>query len=464
MAGQTRARVKTRRVVRTTGRRVLGAAFLAMLVLFGWLTYATFNKTFTRSVDVTLRTSHAGLQLSKQADVKLRGLIVGEVREVDIDGEGARLDLALKPETIDAVPANVTARILPKTLFGEKYVELVVPDQPAEERLAAGDVITRDRTSVGIELETVLDDTLPLLRTIEPAKLNATLNAMATALEGRGDRLGGNLVRLNDYLTELNPHVPTLNEDIEALADVADTYDQATPDLMRLLENATKTGDTVVLKERALHDLLTDLATTSAVTRETLAENEAALIQVGEVSRPTLELLETYSPEYSCLLEGMARWVPRFEDAFGGGEHYDGSAPALHITLELVPQQRGYSSDDKPYFGDNRGPSCRELPNPPDSQENPAPSNDINDGVGSRPGPGSRVPDLDGEAAGKPTGEPAGADTLFETTSGYAGTPAEQELVAALVGPTMGRSPNDVPDIATLLFGPMARGAEVSLR
>ena len=43
---------------------------------------------------------------------------------------------------------------------------------------------------VAIEVERVLSDLYPLLRTVQPAQLNYTLTALADALEGRGDKLG----------------------------------------------------------------------------------------------------------------------------------------------------------------------------------------------------------------------------------------------------------------------------------
>jgi phospholipid/cholesterol/gamma-HCH transport system substrate-binding protein len=438
-------RVRTRRQPFRGARPALGAGFLVLLVFFGWLTYAFFTKAFTATADVTLETPQAGLQLDKQADVKLRGLIVGEVRGIESDGRSARVELALRPESLDAIPANVSARIVPKTLFGEKYVDLVVPARPAARSLAAGDVIQRDRTAGAVELETVLDDVYPLLRTIEPAKLNATLSALATALEGRGSDVGANLERLNAYLAELNPHLPELKHDVSALADVADVYDDASPDLVRLLANATRTGNTVVVKQRVLEDFLTDLAGTSTTARDFLADNQQDLIRVGEVSRPALDMLSTYSPEYSCLLEGMAEWIPRFEDAFGGGDHFDGSARSLHITLELVNQQNAYTADDRPAFASDRGPGCRTLPDPPYDQSNPVPRSGVEDGAGEGPGPGSRAP-------------------VFDVTSGYAGTAGEQRLVDALVAPMLRTSPDEVPDIVTLLVGPMARGTQVNLR
>src|SRR6187200_1150836 len=107
--------------------RVLGVVFVCLLLTGGWLTYAVFNKTFVDVVHVHVTATHAGLQLHKHADVKMRGVIVGEVRSMASDGDGARLDLALSPAEVASIPSNVTARILPKTLFGEKYVELEIP-------------------------------------------------------------------------------------------------------------------------------------------------------------------------------------------------------------------------------------------------------------------------------------------------------------------------------------------------
>ena len=49
-------------------------------------------------VHVTLQTDKVGNQLAPPSDVKLRGLIVGEVREVTADGATATVELALDPD------------------------------------------------------------------------------------------------------------------------------------------------------------------------------------------------------------------------------------------------------------------------------------------------------------------------------------------------------------------------------
>ena len=201
---------------------VLGVVFLALLLSSVWVSYGVFTKKFTQYDEVELKTSNIGLQLPMRADVKIRGVQVGEVIEIDGNADGATLTLGLYPEMRDTIPANVTGSIIPKTLFGEKYVSLIIPEAPAEDAIAVDAVI--NRTEISTEVEQVLNDLYPLLRAVQPAEINMTLNAIATALEGRGNQLGENLETVDSYLKRLNPEIPALVEDLRLTGEVSDIY------------------------------------------------------------------------------------------------------------------------------------------------------------------------------------------------------------------------------------------------
>ncbi|WP_030940496.1 MCE family protein [Streptomyces sp. NRRL S-646] len=404
--------------------RLYGVVFLAVLALLLSLSVAVYRQAFTPAVRIRLEADRLGNQLDPRADVKLRGLLVGEVRSVHADGRRATLDIALKPEYAADIPSDVRARLLPKTLFGEKYVDLVAPARSSARPIRAGDVITQDRTRVGIELQQVMNDLLPLLRTVQPGKLNATLSAFATALEGRGDRIGDNLTRVEDYLHRLNPHLPSLTEDFARLAEVAQVYGDAAPDLMEILRNTVTTSRTLVAERDRLATALTTTAGAAGTAQDFLDANGDRLITLGRVSRPTLELFARYSPEYPCLFAGLVHEEQASEQAFRGGK--------MHITLEVVRQQGAYRPGEEPRYADRSGPNCRDLPHP----SVPAPGFHLNDGSrrGSSSGP-----------------------------LGVSATRAEQRAVGSLVSPVLGVPADEVPPVATLLFGPMARGTAVSV-
>ncbi|WP_406407969.1 MCE family protein [Streptomyces sp. NBC_01643] len=420
-------RIPAPTVVRGTRLKLYGVAFLVVMALLLSLSVAVYQQVFTSVVRITLQADTLGNQLDPRADVKLRGLLVGEVRAVRADGEKATLDIALRPEHVSRIPADVHARLLPKTLFGEKFVDLVPPRGSGARHIRAGDVITQDRTTVGIELQQLMNDLLPLLRTVRPAELNATLSAFASALEGRGDRIGANLTRVEGYLHNLNPHLPSIKEDIARFADVAEVYGDAAPDLMRILRNSVTTSRTVVEQQDRLAEALKTTTTVAGTAEKFFDGNGDRLITLGRVSRPTLALFARYAPEYPCLLDGLVKQEAASEEAFRGGE--------MHITLEFVHPRPAYRPGEEPRYAERSGPDCRGLPNP----HVPAPDVHLDDGT-SRTGAG---------------GLPGGA--------GVSATAAEQGAIGSLVAPVLGVPADRVPAVATLLFGPMARGTAVSV-
>src|SRR3954451_16694601 len=111
-------------------RRLQGVAFLAVVALLLGFTIAVYNKSLPwQSADkVTLMADRIGNQLVVPADVKLDGILVGRVSGVHVEGNQAVMTMQIDKSHIKEIPADVQARILPKTLFGEKFVSLVVPD------------------------------------------------------------------------------------------------------------------------------------------------------------------------------------------------------------------------------------------------------------------------------------------------------------------------------------------------
>ncbi|WP_258177691.1 MCE family protein, partial [Streptomyces solincola] len=346
---------------RTVRRRLAGLAFLLVPVLLVRLSLAVYGKEFSDDATVTVLTPAAGNEMRRGAEVKLRGVVVGEVREVRADGTGARLTLAIDPGHLPRVPADVTARLLPTTLFGERFVALVPPPgtTATARPLAAGAVIPPDRTANAVELEQVLDQVLPLLTAVKPEKLSATLTAMAQALDGRGEQLGATLVRLDAHLKKLNPHLPALNRDISRLVEVSRIYADAAPGILDALTDAATTTGTLAEKRQALTELYG--ATTGAARDVTafLRDNRENLIRLSAASRPTLELLAENSAAFPCTLRTLAGFVPTMDKALGKGT----DQPGLHVNLRTVPSRGAYRPGaDRPAY-DAAGPAhCYAVP------------------------------------------------------------------------------------------------------
>jgi phospholipid/cholesterol/gamma-HCH transport system substrate-binding protein len=409
-------------------RKLQGLAFLLVVALLLALTIAIYDKTFQSTIPVTLYAQRAGEQLDLPADVMVRGIDVGQVRAEQVTRGYAKLDIALYPAEVHLIPANVTAEILPETLFGEKYVDLVLPAHPAAP-IRANAVIGLNRSTTALETDQLFNNLLPLLRALHPAQLSETLSALANALSGRGAELGANLVGADTYFKGFNPHLGVFEADIAGLANVAGDYSAAAQNILTLARNFSFNARTLVEKQDTFAQFLAGTSGFANTMTAVLQQNETNLILLPTASLPTLQVLARYAPEYTCLVDGLVKLSPLLHAAFGA---LPGSHSELHITL-LVNQKQGapYTyPTDLPKYGLNSGPNCDGLPSAP-------------------PAPGYAPP------------QPS---SLLHTDAaiGLAGSPTENAAVAALAAPILGVPSQDVPSFADLLLGPVLRGEVVS--
>ncbi|PZS13976.1 MAG: hypothetical protein DLM57_15410 [Pseudonocardiales bacterium] len=443
-------------VATIVGRRLLGLGFIALILGLVALSVAFYNKAFTKVVIVTLKTDHTGNQLLTASDVKERGIIVGSVRKVKVASHGECEDpsgtcsvitLALDPSRVKLIPSNVSAQILPKTLFGEQYISLQLPDH-AGPPIKGGAIISQDRSAVALETQKVIGDLLPLLQAVKPAELNATLTAMATALRGRGEELGQTLVAMDSYLTQLNAdsspgksYVAQLVDDLKKLGQVSVKFNDAAPDLIATLDNLQTSAKTLIEKQAALDTLLTTGSTTSNILASFLSENKQRLITVVDTSDKVYALLNKYTPEYGCMLAGLVGLNQRANAGVVNGQIQ------LSAQLYVAPANFGkYVPGQQPKLLTGLGPHCFGLPNPPVPFKVPGSFRCVNDGA-----------PLTTDACGT-----AAKASAFDQQA--IGSPAESALVNTVIAANFGTTPDNVPRIATVLAAPALRGMKVTVK
>ncbi|TDD94465.1 MCE family protein [Actinomadura rubrisoli] len=427
--------------------RMLGLSMMLVIALLLALTVALFNKALTPVIKVKVATERAGLQLLPRSDVKVRGLIVGEVRSTTATGSGATLNLALDPGKAELIPNNVQARLLPKTLFGEKYVDLQIPRQPGPLGLRRGQVIQQDRSQAAVEIGKVLDDLLPLLRAVKPAELNTTLNALATALQGRGDQLGRNLEQADALLKKINPQLGTLVHDLNALSDVSDIYSTAAPDLLLTLRNLNVTSKTITDK-RATIERLIPAVTGLATDGDTfMRQNGPKIIGFNIANRDGLELIARYSPSLPCVFAGLMRLKPEAEKVAGAN-----GSKTFNLTIEIVKPRPAYKYPlDLPEAKDQRNPRCYGLPNP----KVPFPDYLALDGTQD---------DLWWKNPDDPNGGGGNRGRALSNVFVDPGSMSEKEKIKNVVGPMTRTPAGQVSDVAQLLFSPVLQGSVVTVK
>jgi phospholipid/cholesterol/gamma-HCH transport system substrate-binding protein len=319
--------------------------------------YAGSFKSYDR---VTLTADRAGLVMEPGARVKMRGVEVGRVASVRGTAGPASLTLELFPDQMRSIPANVTAEIKATTLFGVKYVDLLPPADPSPQRLAAGAVLRS--TNVSTEVNTVFENLVGVIKQIDPAKLNATLSALAQGVRGQGERIGQATTDGNEVLLALNPRMDTLAHDWRSIKGFGDAYGAAAQNILAILNSVSTTSTTVTNHAKDLDALLLNMIGFGQAGTNLLSPSKDNLVRAVNTAAPTTNLLSKYNPEYTCLLVG-AKW---FLDN-GGYEQFGGNGRSwvMDSTVLLGDDPYRYP-DNLPVIAAKGGPggkpSCGSLP------------------------------------------------------------------------------------------------------
>lgn len=293
---------------RSYSRPLAGLLTVLAIALVIALSVGLFRGSFTKTVPVTVISDRAGLVMNPDAKVKMRGVQVGKVASIEARPDGtAALHLAMDPDQLRHIPENVLVDIASTTVFGSKFVELMAPEDPSAKRLSPGQILPAKH--VTIEINTVFQQLTSLLNKIDPAKLNETLGAIAKAFNGRGEKIGQTLTDFDHLLAKLDPSLPNLARDIEVAPAVFNAYADASSDLVKTADNATRISRSIVEEQQNLDTLLISATGLADLGNEVLGDNRQGLTDAVHLLVPTTDLLSKYHEELGCGLGGIVSFA-----------------------------------------------------------------------------------------------------------------------------------------------------------
>ena len=302
--------------------RVAGLIVFLIAALVLWLVFLQYKGDFTEKTKLTMLSDRAGLVMDPGSKVTYNGVQIGRVSQIDeIENDGkpaAKLTLDVYPKYLRLIPANVDARIVATTVFGEKSVSFTAPKNPLPQRITPQNVI--DARSVTTEINTLFQTITQIAEKVDPVKVNLTLSAAAQALSGLGDKFGQSIINANAALDEVNPRMPTIRHDIQQLATLGDIYADASPDLFDFLNNAATTAHTIHAQEKDLDRALLSAAGFGATGAEIFNRGGPYLARGAKDLVPSAQLLDTYSPEVYCAIRNLHDGEPKVA-AFAGGRN-----------------------------------------------------------------------------------------------------------------------------------------------
>ena len=330
------------------------------------LTAVLFTGAESSFERLTLISDRAGLVMENGAKVKLRGVQIGEVESIGTEANAAgpalsKLTLKIYPREFTFLPSDVEAEIKASTAFGAKYVELIVPEGHGGAKPLAPNAVIQSR-NVTVEVNTVFQNLESIVGAIDPAKLKSVLSAVAEAVRGKGEVIGQAISDSNDVLLAVNPRMPTVRRDWQLFGQTAQAYSNAAQDIVSILDSFATTSKTITGQAAALDDVLLSSVGFARSGITTVGGNQPALVQAMNLLEPTTELLNEYSPTYTCLFQG-AQWFLEH----GGRAAMGGNGKSVIMDAALLAGDDPYRyPDNLPVVSAKGGPggrpSCGSLP------------------------------------------------------------------------------------------------------
>lgn len=283
-----------------------GVIFTVLVVLLLAGLVSVSKGALADRISTTAVFKNAGGSLIKGADVKYQGVIVGKLYDLR-EGEGGaavggvNLDLYIQEKFAGDIPSNVTARVMPASIFGTSFVDLVRPGAPTG-GLEAGAQIPQDTSRETLELQTILDGLDRVVASLGPADLAEMLGSLSGALDGQGTPLGQTLTRLDAYLGKLNPKLPLVTQNLDLLAGNLEALQKAAPDLFAATENVLVTARTLADNQENFTKLVNSSRVFMEKTDKLLTANEKALI---DTLTHTAIVVDAVYDERSNLVRGV---------------------------------------------------------------------------------------------------------------------------------------------------------------
>lgn len=244
---------------------------------------------------------------------------IGTVKDVELTDDNVRIVLSLRDDV--PLPADVQATIEAQTVLGERNVTLFPSwsedlESAGARRLADGDTIPIERTSVPVEPDEALQAFNELVASLDGDVVGGLVTDSATILDGRGERIGASIDAATD-LTETLVAIDTpMLEAAASLNQVASVLNGRDAQLRALIDDFGLAVEVLAGERQQVQNLLSSMV-------DLTGEVNAILDVHGQRLPPTIatlvaamQVVETNADTIAVLADNLPVITESFEAAY----------------------------------------------------------------------------------------------------------------------------------------------------
>lgn len=232
--------------------------------------YARVDRLFGSGYKVTVEMAESG-GIFTTADVTYRGVSVGRVTDMWLDGDGVKVEVHIDSKSTD-IPADTEVVIANRSAVGEQFLDF----QPRTDKgpfLDDDAVVARENTQVPIDTRTLLTNVSELLSSVNPDHLSTVITELGTAFEGSGDDLRTIIDSGNSFITEADQKYEVTAALIRSSSTVLQTQVDSQDSIATFATNLKRLSTAVRASDQDLRKVIDAGAPTATTLRTVLDEN-----------------------------------------------------------------------------------------------------------------------------------------------------------------------------------------------
>src|SRR3954463_4967579 len=334
----------------TIGRLLIMVGFALScfgLLLFLWLAFGgpiplspkgyRFNTSFGEAT-----------QLAKEADVRISGVSVGKVKEIQTQSDGRSKATIQIENKYAPIPVNTQAILRQKTLLGETYVELT-PGDKSKGMLAENGTLPASQVSPTVELDEIF-------RAFDAKTRDAFqvwMQSQSKSFAGRGRDINDAIGNLAPFAVDTDTLLRILDQqrnDVRGVVrDTGTVFNALTArddELASLITNSNRVFSTTAERNEDLKALFRVLPTFQR--ESTLTVNR--LTQFAHSTNPLITDLHPAARELSPTLEQLSLLAPDAKAFFTD------LGPLITASERGLPSLTRFLDEFRPFLGEFDAP------------------------------------------------------------------------------------------------------------
>lgn len=282
-------------------------------------------------------------QLAQQADVRISGVPVGKVVNVQLGPHNTTDATIQLDERYAPIPKDARATLRYKTLLGETFVELT-PGHKSAGTLPEGGTLPDAQVERTVQLDEIL-------RSFDPEtqrSFQVWMQSLAQGIYGRGEDINAAFGNLAPFAQDTDTLLAQLDDQRQALQQlVANTgavfgaLSQRSSDLTNLIRNSNDVFGTIASRNQQLEQTFEALPTFERESSLTLDRLNA----FTRTANPIITQLRPVARGLSPTLQAASRFAPSFRDFFVN------LGPLITAARPGLPAFRQFLADARPALG-----------------------------------------------------------------------------------------------------------------